>query len=156
MTPALRHPGLWEQMLNTLCGSIRELDLHVQQYIWQTILRGPSQNGLYPCQHCFEYWMYINQEEDPWECSTFWQFWMMEISDLARSQNLVPRYNDYFRYTRALFIVIAFLGPFSEFGVAHGPSWTRGWIFHAVPRKGKACARESLRKESLRNFKERS
>ena len=53
----------------------------------------------------------------------------------GRSQSLVPRYNDRFRYTRVLFIVIAFLGPFSEFGVAHGSSWTRGWIFHAVPRK---------------------
>ena len=42
MTPALRHPGLWGQMLNLLCGSIRELDLHVQQYIWQTILCGPA------------------------------------------------------------------------------------------------------------------
>ena len=161
MTPALRHPRLWGQMLNLLCGSIRELDLHVQQYIWQTILCGPAVNGLYEGQRLFDYWMYINQAEDPWECSKLWQFWMLDIPDLARSQNLVPRYNDHFRYTRVLFIVIAFLGPFSEFGVAHGPSWTRGWIFHAVPRKGKlaqgkACARESLRKESLRNFKERS
>ena len=138
MTPALRHPGLWAQMLDKLCGSILEIDLYAQQEIWRNILCGPPPDELSESESdelsttTLDYIMWISQTEYPPECSKLWKFWMLDI--WGRSQSLVPRYNDRFKETRVLYIVIAFLGPFSEFGVVDGPFWTRGWIFHAVPR----------------------
>ena len=134
MPPALCNPGLWAQMLNTLCGSIWEIDDSVQQRIWKHILCGPAPNGQSSSESepdtVLDYIAWTGQKEYPPECSKLWKFWMLEM--WGRSRNLVPRYNDSYRYERVLFIVIAFLGPFSEFMIGHGSSWTRGWIFHAV------------------------
>ena len=126
----IRCPGLWAIILDMRYGSIRELDNSVQERIWRRILCGPapivdSSSESDPDESFLENIIRVSQSPVPPGCSKLWKFWMLEIG--GRSQTLVPRYNDSFRYTRVLYIVIAFLGPFSEFCVAHGSSWNRGW-----------------------------
>ena len=107
----VRTPVLWARVLDMNCGSIHELDNHVQVRIWKRILCGLPPSNL------------ILLERSGW----LWKFWTLNV--WGRSQKLVPQYNDNFRYTRVLYIVIACLGPFSEFWVAHGSSWNRGWRY---------------------------
>ena len=125
----VRCPGLWARILDMTYGSIRELDNHVQEKIWRKFLCGPapivdSSSESDPDESFLENIIRVSQWKVPPGCSKLWKFWMLEIGD--RSQTLVPHYNDRFRYTRVLYIVIAFLGPFSEFCVAHGSYWNRG------------------------------
>ena len=132
-TPAfVRRPGLWARVLDMGCGSIRELDNWVQTRLWRKILCGPapvvdSSSEDSESESLLHEIMRVSQRPEPPGCSKLWKFWILET--WGRSQTLCPHYNDRFRYTRVLFIVIAFLGPFSEFGVAHGSSWNRGWRF---------------------------
>ena len=127
----VRCPGLFSLILDMRYGSIRELDNSVQERIWRQILCGPApivdSSSDSESESFLENIMRVSQSQVPPGCSKLWKFWMLEI--WGRSQNLVPQYNDSFRYTRVLYIVIAFLGPFSEFLVAHGSSWNRGWRY---------------------------
>ena len=129
--PAFVCGPVWALVLDMGCGSIQELDNYVQGRIWQRILCGPAPDDEWSsdseCESLLENIMRVSQSPVPPGCSKLWKFWMLEI--WGRSQNLVPQYNDSFRYTRILYIVIAFLGPFSESWVAHGSSWNRGWRF---------------------------
>ena len=129
---SVRCPGLCSLILDMIYGSIRELDNHVQGRLWQQVLCGPapivfSSSVSESDESLLGSIIRVSQRQVPPGCSKLWKLWMLEIGD--RSRTLVPQHNDHFRYTRVLYLVIAFLGPFSEFWVAHGSSWNRGWRF---------------------------
>ena len=126
------HGLLRARILDMTYGSIRELDNHVQERIWRKFLCGPapivdSSSESDPDESFLENIIRVSQRQVPPGCSKLWKFWMLEIG--GRSQTLVPQYNDNFRYTRVLYIIIAFLGPFQQFWDAHGSSWNRGWRY---------------------------
>ena len=64
----------------------------------------------------------------PPHVTRFWKLWMVYVWG-AGTQRLIPRYNDGFRYHRVIFIVIAFLGPYTAFGMDDGYTWNRGWRY---------------------------
>ena len=110
---------------------MHELDNYVQGRVWRKILCEPAPDAESSSDLESESLLgnvtRVSQSPVPPGCSKLWKFWMLEM--WGRSQKLVPKYNDRFTYTRVLHIVIAFLGPFSEFGVARGSFWNRGWRF---------------------------
>ena len=42
---------------------------------------------------------------------------------------VIPRYNDEVHYYRVIFIVIAFLGPYTAWGLRDGYTWNLGWRY---------------------------
>ena len=58
----------------------------------------------------------------------FWKLWRLDVWGPG-TQTLIPRYNDDFHYYRVIFIVIAFLGPYTAFGLDDGYTWNRGWRY---------------------------
>ena len=68
-----------------------------------------------------DYWM---NTVLPDRVSKFWRLWMLELKEGCRA--LVPLIGDDIVYYRIISVVIAFLGPWRDFGVADGPHWNRG------------------------------
>ena len=58
---------------------------------------------------------------------------MLELKEGCRA--LVPLIGDDIVYYRIISVVIAFLGPWRDFGVADGPSWNRGGRYRESQRK---------------------
>ena len=69
--------------------------------------------------------------------SKFSRFWTLELKEGCRA--LVPLLgDDNIVYYQIISVVIAFLGPWRDFGVADGPHWNRGRLRgrHCVGRGG--------------------
>ena len=58
----------------------------------------------------------------------FWKLWRVDVWGPG-TQTLIRRYNDGFRYYRVIYIVIAFLGPYTAWGLEDGRTWNRGWRY---------------------------
>ena len=122
---------LWDRILTILCGSIREMDMKVQQSLWKRVLVASSLNFIIVESSSDE-----NSDEDgltsiekhSFRPSRFWKLWWVDVWG-SGIQTLIPRYNNAFRYHRVIFIVIAFLGPYSAFGLDDGKTWNRGWRY---------------------------
>ena len=109
---------VWKHVVTMLCGSIQEEDMRIQAEIWRRVLLGTL------VRHNERYMTW----SVPGGVSIFWKFWMLDVWS-RRGQALIPRYNDRCKNNRVLCIIIAFLGPFSEFGLADGYRWHRGWCY---------------------------
>ena len=135
---------VWRRILDLVCGSIHDVDMYVQNRIWRQVLCGPGLSEFLPSDESFseseakddayEYWM--NKPMPP-GVSKFWRFWMLELKEGCRA--LVPPNGDGggfgLVYYRIISVVIAFLGPWRDFGVADGPSWNRGSRYRESQRK---------------------
>ena len=116
-------PVAWPHILDLLCGSIHDVDMNVQERIWRRILCGQVPD-----------WSSSDSDEDHWMqkrvppgFSKFWKLWMLELKEDCRA--LVPQHHPIYLYHRPICVVIAFLGPFSDFGLADGSRWNRGWRY---------------------------
>ena len=73
----------------------------------------------------------------PLEFPSSWRFWVLELKEGCRA--LVPPNGDCggvrYVYYRIISVVIAFLGPWRDFGVVDGPSWNRGSRYRESQRK---------------------
>ena len=120
-------PQIWPRVLDMVCGRARELDKAVQAEIWLRVLWGPI-----PRYHLArtnlldaldpEFWI-------PWVTppgtSKLFKFWMLELTTGCRELKRVY-INGPGLHARILCVIIAFLPPFSEFGLDDGIRWKRG------------------------------
>ena len=49
--------------------------------------------------------------------------------ECVRVRLSIRRHNDDFRHYRVIFIAIAFLGPYTAWGLKDGHTWNRGWRY---------------------------
>ena len=129
-------PVVWPNILDLVCGSIHDLDICVQNRIWREVLCGPgieeflesdeSESEVDTEDDDNDYWMI---KPFPPGVSDFWRFWFLDLKESCRAL-VTPNGAD-----GILMVVIAFLGPWRDFGVADGPSWNRGWRYRESQRK---------------------
>ena len=119
----------WPRILDMVCGSIRELDIYVQERIWLRVLLGPTPEDSDSSS---------SEDDDDEYCigrtmlpgiPDIWKLWVTELSQGCRA--LVPRHNDECVNRRPIMVILSFLGPFSDFGLADGSRWNRGWRWSA-------------------------
>ena len=119
-------------IITMACGSIPEMDMEVQQRrIWMRVLCGDMSIaiGLEDSES-------DEDVEENWSwrilpdgTTPFIKLWMVDVMNPFTAKALIPRFNDEYRLCRIIFIVTAYLGKFSEFGVVAGHYWTRGWRY---------------------------
>ena len=127
-------PGLWGEILDLVCGSIHNVDMRVQNRIWREVLCGPgieeflesdeSESEVDTEDDDNDYWMI---KPFPPGVSDFWRFWFLDLKETCQVL-VTPNGAD-----GILMVVIAFLGPWRDFGVADGARWNRG------PPRGRYC-----------------
>ena len=119
-------PEIWLRILEMICGKKRDIDMEVQQEIWLRVLKGPepSEDHLAPGVHACDPRFWIPWTTPP-HISKLWKFWMLDLT--KGCQSLVARQCKHHRFDlRIILVIIAFLGPFSEFGLDDGIYWKRG------------------------------
>ena len=127
-------PGVWGEILDLVCGSIHNVDMRVQNRIWREVLCGPgieeflesdeSESEVDTEDDDNDYWMI---KPFPPGVSEFWRFLFLDLKESCQVL-VTPLGAD-----GILMVVIAFLGPWRDFGVADGARWNRG------PPRGRYC-----------------